>query len=99
MPSPIVFECLDIMRRAPVFPPSLRAVQGLLIGAAVEITPDWVRERLGLSAAYGLNAFERRVVRWAGTAADRVVLRHSPAVQACRRLGLPDEYLYRPVTG
>ena len=99
MPSPIVFEFLDIMRRAPVFPPLLRAVHGLLIGTAVEITPDWVRERLGLSAAYGLNAFERRVVCWAGAAADRVVLRHSPAVQACRRLGLPDDYLYRPVTG
>jgi len=98
-PSAIVFEFLDIMRRAPVFPQSLRPVQGMLIGAAVEITPDWVRERLGLSAAYGLSAFERRVVRWAGAAADRVMLRHSPAVQACRRLGLPDEYLYRPVTG
>lgn len=93
-PSPIVFEFLDIMRRAPVFPLPLRPVQRLLIGAAVEITPDWVRERLGLTAAYGLNAVERRMVCWAGSAADRVVLCHSPAVQACRRLGLPEEYLY-----
>lgn len=98
-PSPIVFEFLDIMRRAPVFPPPLRSVQRLLIGAAVEITPDWVRERLGLTAAYGLNALERRVVRWAGAMADRVMLRHSPAVQSCRRLGLPEDFLYRSAVG
>ena len=26
---------------------------------------------------------------------DRLMLRSSPAVQACRRLGLPDDHLYR----
>ena len=30
----------------------------------------------------------------AGYGADRLVLKSNPAVQACRRLGLPDDFLY-----
>jgi uncharacterized protein (DUF2236 family) len=94
-PSPIVFEFLDIMRHAAVFPAVLRPFQRLLVRAAVDMTPDWVRERLGLTAAQGLSAWERMLVRQAGALSDRVLLRSGPAVQACRRLGLPDDYLYR----
>jgi uncharacterized protein (DUF2236 family) len=94
-PSPIVFEFLDIMRKAPIFPAPLRPLQSLLIRAAVEMTPAWVRERLGLTAGYALRAIEKPVVRWAGRLADRIMLGESPSVQACRRLGLPADYLYR----
>jgi len=93
--SAVVFEFLDIMRHAPLLPAPLRPVQRLLVRAAVEITPVGVRERLGLTNGYGASAVERRLVRWAGRLADRIVLREGPAVQACRRLGLPTEYLYR----
>jgi uncharacterized protein (DUF2236 family) len=93
-PSPIVFEFLDIMRHAPVFPVLLRPFQRLLVRAAVDMTPKWVRERLGMTEADGLRAWERVLVRQAGALSDRVLLRSSPAVQACRRLGLPDDYLY-----
>lgn len=93
-PSPILFEFLDIMSRAPLLPAPLRPVQRLLVRAAVEITPVWVRERLGLTSEYGAGAIEKRGVRWTGRLADRIVLRESPAVQACRRLGLPADYLY-----
>jgi uncharacterized protein (DUF2236 family) len=94
-PSPIVFEFLEIMRRAPLLPWPLRPVQRLLIRAAVELVPAWVRERLGLTAAFGLRPWERRLVRLLGAMADRVVLPDTPAVQSCRRLGLPAGYLYR----
>ena len=94
-PSPIIFEFLRIMRDAPALPPSLRSVQPLLVRAAVEMTPDWVRERLGLTAAYGLRPWEAAMVRTAGAVADRIVLHDSPAVQSCLRLGLPADYLYR----
>lgn len=94
-PSPIVFEFLDIIRTAPVFPRPLRPVQHLLVRAAVEMVPGWVRERLGLSAGYGLSPWQRALVRRAGSLSDRILLRSSPAVQSCRRLGLPDDYLYR----
>ena len=94
-PSPIVFEFLDIIRTAPVFPSLMRPLQRLLVRAAVEIVPDWVRERLGLGAGHGLSAWQAALVRRAGSMSDRILLPSSPAVQSCRRLGLPDDYLYR----
>ena len=94
-PSPIVFEFLGIMRGAAAFPAALRPLQRLLVRAAVEMTPGWVRERLGLTASHGLRAWETRLVRQAGRLADRIMLRSSPAVQSCLRMGLPEDYLYR----
>lgn len=93
--SPVIFEFLAIMRSAPIFPAALRPMQRLLLRAAVELTPIWLRERLGLGARHGLRAWERRLVRQLGGMADRVLLRNSPAVQSCTRLGLPADYLYR----
>jgi uncharacterized protein (DUF2236 family) len=93
--SPIVFEFLGIMRRAPVFPVVLRPLQRLLVRAAIELVPGWVRERLGLTASFGLRLWQRPLVRLAGALADRVMLQSSPAVQSCRRLSLPADYLYR----
>jgi uncharacterized protein (DUF2236 family) len=93
-PSPIVFEFLDIMRRVPLLPRPLAPVQHLLLKAAVEILPSWVRECLGLDERWTLRPWQRHVVRHSGTIADRILLRSAPAVQSCRRLGLPDDYLY-----
>ncbi len=94
-PSPIVFEFLDIMRRTPVFPWPLRPLQGLLVRAAIGIVPDWVRERLNLGTEYDLSRWQAALVRRAGALSERLLLRSSPAVQSCRRLGLPDDYLHR----
>lgn len=94
-PSPIIFEFLRIMRETEAFPKPLRWMQPMLLRAAVDLIPGWLRERLGLSAYYGLRGYERRLTSWAGAAADRLVLPASPAVQSCVRLGLPAEYLYR----
>jgi uncharacterized protein (DUF2236 family) len=93
--SPILFEFLEIMRAAPIVPRPLRPVQRLLIRAAVELTPGWVRERLGLDDRFGLRPWQRPLVGWLGAVADRIVLPFSPAVQSCRRLGLPARTLYR----
>jgi uncharacterized protein (DUF2236 family) len=94
-PSPEVPEFLSIMRRAPVLPRPLRRVQRMLVRAAVDITPDWARERLGLGARFGLRPFERTLVQQAGALSDRILVRSSPPVQACLRLGLPEDYLFR----
>src|SRR5581483_10020609 len=94
-PSPILFQFLDIIRRAPIVPGPLRPVQRLLIRAAVDLVPGWVRERLGLDDRFGLPRWQRPLVRLLGGLADRVVLPFSPAVQSCRRLGLPAGTLYR----
>jgi uncharacterized protein (DUF2236 family) len=92
--SPIVFEFLQIMRATAGFPKPLCWMQGMLVRAAVEIVPDWIRERLGLTHHYGLRPTERWVVELAGALSDRVILSESPATQSCIRLGLPTMHLY-----
>ena len=92
--SPIVFQFLEIMRQTPPLPSPLRWLQPLLVRAAVEMIPAWIRDRLGLTEYYGLRSRERWIVRLAGSMADRIVLAESPAAQACLRLGLPITHLY-----
>jgi uncharacterized protein (DUF2236 family) len=93
-PSPIVFQFLQIMSETPAFPRPLLWMQGMLVRAAVDMIPDWIRERLGLTDYYGLRARDRWIVRMAGAVSDRIVLAESPAVQSCLRLGLPATHLY-----
>ena len=94
-PSPIVLEFLAIMRNAPLFPAVLRPLQRLLIRAAIEMIPGWIRERLGLGPSMGLHPWQRPFARAMGAFADKVMLRSSPAVQSCLRLGLSADHLYR----
>ena len=91
--SDIVFEFLAIMRSAPILPLLLRPTQHLLVRAAVDLTPRWLRTILGLNE-HNLHAWEAEVVRQAGAFADRLVLESNPAVQASRRMRLPADYLY-----
>ena len=91
--SPIVFEFLEIMRLAPILPLLLRPAQHFLVRAAVDLAPSWVRTILRLKG-HGLHAWEVEAVRQVGAFADRVVLESSPAVEACRRMCLPADYLY-----
>jgi uncharacterized protein (DUF2236 family) len=91
--SGIVFEFLAIMRSAPILPLPLRPVQHLLVRAALDQTPYWLRTILELNG-YGLRAWELAVVRGAGELADRLIVETNPAVQACRRMRLPVDYLY-----
>lgn len=93
--SDVVFEFLSLIRTAPVLPAPLRPMQRLLVRAAVDMTPGWARDILGLTPQMGLKDWQRGLVRRMGAQADRVVIPAHPAVQACRRLGLPDDYLYR----
>jgi len=81
------------MRSAPILPLPLKPVQPLLARAAIHLMPPWLRTIVGL-ADHGLNALEAGVVRQIGAFADRLVLETNPAVQACRRMRLPANYLY-----
>ena len=94
-PSPVLPEFLRTVRDAPVFPGPLRPAQRLLVRAAVDLVPGWARDWLGLAPGQGLRSWERPLVRSLGALADRVVLRDGPAAQACLRLGLPADHLYR----
>jgi len=91
--SGILFEFLAIMRSAPILPLPLRPVQPLLVRAAIDLTPHWLQTIVGLTN-HGLNAWEAGVVKQIGAFADRLVLETNPAVQACRRMRLPANYLY-----
>jgi len=94
--SPIVFAFLDIMGRVPLSRVPMQPLQRVLLKAAVEILPEWIRERLRLDSRWLLSPSERIGVRVLATAGDHLLIRSSPAVQSCRRLGLPDTYLYGP---
>jgi len=93
--SPVIFEFLRIMRAAPALPVFLRPLQPMLIRAAVDLVPEWMRDHLGLTPEHGLRPWEKPIVRRAAGAADRMMLPSSPAVQSCLRSGLPADYLYR----
>jgi uncharacterized protein (DUF2236 family) len=93
-PSPIIFQFLKIMSETPAFPRPLIWLQSMLVRAAVDIVPDWMRERLGLTTHYGLRTREKWIVKLAGAASDRIILSESPSVQSCVRLGLPVTHLY-----
>jgi uncharacterized protein (DUF2236 family) len=92
--SDIVLDFLRIMRRVPALPAPLRPFQGVLIKAAIEVIPAGLRNRIGLGEAWSLAPWQRSLVCRAGDIADRLILSTNPAVQACRRLDLPDEFLY-----
>ena len=95
VPSPVIIEFLDIMKQVEALPRIANPLQVALVKAAVELLPAWVRTRLAIGADYRLSTPERMAVTFAAKTADRLLLRSSPPVQACRRLGLPDDYLYR----
>lgn len=86
-PSAIVREFLAIMRSMPLLPAPLRPLQGLLLRAAVQALPPDIRERLELAGApWRLAAWQWRLVRALGRAADHLSLPTLPAQLARRRL-------------
>lgn len=93
--SPVIPEFLGIMRAAPLLPRPLAPLQTVLVKAAVDIVPPLLRERLGLGRPCALRPWQRRLVNRCGLLADRLLLRSAPPAQACRRLGLPEDYLHR----
>ena len=89
-PSPILFEFLEIMRKAPVLPPLLRPSQPLFVRAAVSQTPGWVREKLELPETFGLRPWQAALVKSAGAVADRIVLESkSPRCSLASAWGFP----------
>jgi len=92
--SSVIFEFLDIVRRVPLLPPPVARFQHLLVKAAIGILPVGIRERLELGEQWNLHPWQHRMIQRCGALIDRIPLHSGPAVQACRRLGLPDDYLY-----
>lgn len=93
--SPVIEEFLTIMRKAPTLPGALRLIQPMLIRAAISLVPATIRKAIGLDGGVWLFPHEDRLVRMLAQWSNVSVLRSSPAVQACRRLHLADDFLYR----
>ncbi len=89
--SHVLLEFLRIMRQAPILPAPLRPLQSVLVRAAIAILPSWFHHRVGL----GGSAPERPFVRLLGRAAGKLRLDNSPPVQACIRLGLAPDHLWK----
>lgn len=95
--SQTIFDFIDILNRAPIMPAPLRPLQRMMIRAAADVIPGWAREELGLEHLR-LKGWERRLIGWLGRISDRIVIEASPSSCACRRLGLPSDYLQRRAT-
>jgi uncharacterized protein (DUF2236 family) len=91
--SEIVFEFLSIVGAARFLPS--RGLGRLIVRGAVEITPKWVRNILGLDARFGLRFGEASLLRAMGAVGERLVLPAAPPAQASVRMGLGAGYLYR----
>jgi uncharacterized protein (DUF2236 family) len=91
--SHIITEFLSIVRTAPILP--ARALQRLMVRGAVQIVPAWARSLLGLENEPSLTPGRAAVLRFAGRASDHLTIESAPPAQACMRLGLPADHLYR----
>lgn len=94
-PHPIVSEFLYIFENSPGAFSLPQRLRRALANAAVSILPPAVRTRLELGAEYDLSPFAAAMLRGMGALAERIPILSAPPAQACRRLGLPADFLYR----
>ncbi len=92
-PSAVLDEFFEIIARAPALPWPVSGLQGPAIRAAIDLVPPPIRAQLRLRSDF--TAGDDRRLRRAARLADRFAIPLSPPVQACRRLGLPRDYLHR----
>ena len=83
--SDILDDFLRIVTLAPILPAPLRRLQGVMVRAAVEITPEPVRS-LPQLRAHGLRFGEAALVRALARTAGVLPLGDTPPVQAARRV-------------
>lgn len=88
-PSDILLDFLDIVEEALPTPGA-----GLYVKAAIEILPDGIRRQLDLEDRRA-KPWMMGVLRRLAKASDRIAPPGAPPVLACKRMGLPRDYLYR----
>jgi uncharacterized protein (DUF2236 family) len=94
-PHPIVSQFLDIVQHSPGALGLPKPLRRALARASVCLLPAAVRQRLELGPEYDLSSFEAGLLRTLGSVAERLPISSAPPAQACRRLGLPTNFLYR----
>lgn len=93
--SAIVLEFLTLMRETRIAPGPVSLLQRPLIRAAVGLVPQAVRAVLDLGPEWLPRPLELAAIRLAGRLADRLPLPGAPPFEACLRMGLPGDWLYR----
>lgn len=94
-PHPIVEEFLGIIQSGQAAPNAPKFLHRALARAAVSLLPPLVREKLALGREYDLTLADRLALKIAGAIAERTPDLNGPPCQACVRLGLPADFLYR----
>ena len=94
-PHPIVEEFLAIIQSGKAAPGTPKFLHRALARASVSILPPLVRRKLALGKVYDLTTANWLALKAAGTLAEIRLDPNSPACQACLRLGLPKDFLYR----
>ena len=92
-PHPIIIEFFEIFSKAKIGAPP--GFQRLAAKAGVSLLPPWARAKLGLGKDYDLPFGGRTFLKALGAAGERIVLKDAPPAQACMRMGLRAEELYR----
>lgn len=94
-PHPIVGEFLDIFASSPGPLGAPKSLRRAMARAAVSILPPAVRSRLRLGPGYDLHPAAAALLHGMGAIAERTPIRSAPPAQACVRIGLPPDFLYR----
>ena len=72
-----------------------RRSKQLLFDAGIDLLPDWAKDKFGLRRSAAAEAATVALLRPLARFVPRL-LRDTPPQLACRRMGLPDDYLFRP---
>lgn len=94
-PHPIIGEFLEIWRTGPSALGLPKSLRGAMAQASVSLLPPHIRARLELGSDYDLPPLSAKLLRTLGALAERVPILSAPPAQACKRLGLPGNFLYR----
>jgi uncharacterized protein (DUF2236 family) len=94
---PINTEFLDIIQSGRAAPSIPRFLHRALARGAVSILPPLVRARLQLGRDYDLTLADRISIRLVARLAERKHDPTAPPAQASVRMGLPSDFLYRPL--
>ncbi|MBX3481647.1 MAG: DUF2236 domain-containing protein [Caulobacter sp.] len=92
---PIVDEFLAIITSGQAAPNVPKFLHRALARASVSLLPPVVRSALKLGREWDLSLADTLALKLAGRLADKVAPPDAPHRQACLRLGLPADFLYR----
>jgi len=93
---PAVDNFIEVARRDSSMGKTHPAIQEMLVGAGIDLLPDWAKEKLGFHRTPAQVARTTAMMRFLAKLLPKLV-KDTPPMLACRRMGLPDDYLFKPM--